>query len=252
MKPKVVAYMIAHYGASYIPYALKSVIDSVDQAIVLYTPHPSHSHQTDAQCPESEADILHAANIGSDKVRTYTLSGIRHEGPQRDYAVEMCKQQGADLVLVVDCDEVWPANVLQQALEYAWTQNKARQWLVNMSHLWRGFNHVCRDQGWPVRILDLRFPLSGSSVGYIPKEFGDIYHFGYAVTNDIMRYKWAIHGHKSELRPNWFKERWEAWPPPPDCHPTNERGFWNPEPFNKELLPLLMRDHPFYNLEMVK
>jgi len=249
MTTKIVAYMIAHYGASYIPYALKSVIDHVDEAIVLYTPHPSHSHSTTVQCPESEADIIEAANIGSDKIKVYTLSGIRHEGPQRDYAVEMCRQRGADLVLVVDCDEVWPSDTLTKALKYAWQENKARQWLVNMTHFWRSFNWVNRDQGWPVRILDMRHSLG--TIGYIPKEFGDIYHFGYAIRDELMRYKLQIHGHKNELRPNWLKEKWEVWPPPDDCHPTNERGFWNPESFDKEQLPLLMRYHPFYNLEKV-
>ncbi len=248
--PKIMAYMIAHYGRDYIPVALKSVIDHVDQAHVIYTPHPSHSHTTTAQCPETEADIFEAANIGNPKVKTYTLSGIRHEGPQRDYAVEMCRNAGAEMILVVDCDEVWPAEVLSKALEYAWTENKARQWLINFTHLWRSFNYVCRDQGWPVRIIDLRHPMG--TIAYIPKEFGDIYHFGYAVTNDIMRYKWQIHGHKYELRPGWFEMKWGIWPPPPDCHPTNEKGFWNPEPFDKEKLPEILHSHPFWNLEKVE
>lgn len=249
-KPRIVSYSIVHYGADYLSYALRSVINHVDQAIVIYTPHPSHGHSTTVQCPESESDILQAANIDSDKVRTYTLSGIRHEGPQRDYAVEMCRQAGADLILVVDCDEVWHSDVLTKALDYAWTENKARNWLINFTHLWRSFNWVCRDQGWPVRIIDLRHPMS--TVAYIPKEFGDIYHFGYCIRNNIMDYKLRIHGHKYELRSGWFENRWLIWPPPDDCHPTNSEGFWNPQPFDKEQLPPLMREHPFWDLERVE
>ncbi len=248
--PKIISYSIVHYGKDFLPFALKSIIDHVDEAIVLYTPHPSHSHTTTAKCPETEADILEAANIGSDKVKTYTLSGIRHEGPQRDYAVEMCRQAGADMILVVDCDEVWPAEVLSKALEYAWTENKANRWLVNMTHLWRSFNYCCRDQGWPVRIIDLRYPIG--TIAYIPKEFGDIYHFGYAIRTELLEYKLKIHGHKYELRPGWFEMKWNQWPPPPDCHPTNDQGFWNPEPFDKEQLPPLMREHPFYNLDRIE
>lgn len=249
MNPKVIAYSIVHYGADFLPYALRSIIDHVDEAIVLYTPHPSHGHSTTAKCPETKDDIFKAADIDSPKVKRYELKNIFYEGQQRDYAVELCRQADADMILVVDCDEVWPTEVLGRALEYAWVEDKARNWLINFCHIWRSFNYCCRDQGWPVRIIDLRHQ---GGVAYIPKEFGDIYHFGYCIRNDIMAYKLKIHGHKYELRSGWFENRWLIWPPPPDCHPTNERGFWNPESFDKEKLPPLMREHPFWNLERVE
>jgi hypothetical protein len=243
------SYTIAHYGKDYLSAALRSIIDHVDQAHVIYTPHPSHGHSTNVPCPETQDDIFKAADIGSPKVHRYELMGIRHEGPQRDYAVELCRKAGAEMVLVVDCDEVWPENVLSAALSYAWYENKARGWLINFTHFWRSFNWVCRDQGWPVRIIDLRHPLG--TIGYIPKEFGDIWHFGYAVPDSIMTYKWRIHGHRNELRRDWFETKWNAWPPPPDCHPTNSEGFWNPEPFDKEKLPEIMRTHPFWAAERI-
>lgn len=249
-KPRIIAYSIIHYGADFLPYALRSIIDHVDEAIVLYTPHPSHGHSTTAQCPETKEEIWAASDIGSPKIRRYELKNIFYEGQQRDHAVELCRQAGADMILVVDCDEVWPAEVLSRALEYAWAENKARNWLINFVHIWRSFNYCCRDQGWPVRIIDLRHPMK--TTAYIPKEFGDIYHFGYCIRNSIMAYKLLIHGHKYELRPGWFENRWLIWPPPPDCHPTNSEGFWNPEPFDKEQLPPLMREHPFWNLERVE
>lgn len=245
---KVVSYTITHYGADYIGYALRSVIDQVDLAYVIYTPHPSHGHQTATRPPETKEQIWQATEIGSDKIRRYEMSGLLYEGPQRDHAVGLCKAAGAEMILVVDCDEIWGQETLSAALYYAWHENRARNWLVNMTHLWRSFNFACRDEGWPVRIIDLRHT---DGIGYIPKEFGEIWHFGYAVRDEIMRYKWQIHGHKQELRPDWLETRWSAWPPPADCHPTNERGFWNPEPFDREKLPGFMREHPFYNLEKI-
>lgn len=248
-QPRIIAYCIAHYGKDYLPYVLHSVINYVHQVNIFYTPHPSHGHQTTVQCPETKEEIWTASDIGFPNIRRYELKNIFYEGQQRDYAVNICKQEGADLILVVDCDEIWPPDVLTKALDYVWQENKARNWLINFTHLWRSFNWVCRDQGWPVRILDMRH---NGDIGYVPKEFGDIYHFGYAVPDSIMRYKWLIHGHKDELRPGWFENKWLQWPPPNDCHPTNEKGFWNPEPFNKELLPEIMKSHPFYNLDKVE
>lgn len=248
---KVHAYTVLHYGKDYIRYALQSVYPLVDKIHIVYTPHPSHGHQTFITPLEQMEDIYKEAMADDihHKIVWHNLRNIFYEGPHRDTAVQLCRNAGADTVLVVDCDEVWHQETLRQALEYVHEQNKARDWLINFTHLWRSFNWCCRDQNWPVRILDLRY---ANGVGYLPVELGEIYHFGYAVRDSLMRYKWRIHGHKNELRTNWFAEKWDQWPPPADCHPTNEQGFWNPEPFDKEMLPVLMRGHPFYNLEKIE
>lgn len=248
---KVHAYTVLHYGKDYIRYALQSVYPLVDKIHIVYTPHPSHGHQTFLTPPEQMEEIYTEA-VADDvhhKIVWHNLRNIFYEGPHRDTAVRLCRDAGAEMVLVVDCDEVWPQETLRQALEYVHEQNKARDWLINFTHLWRSFNWCCRDQNWPVRILDLRY---ANGVGYLPVELGEIYHFGYAVRDKILRYKMSIHGHKNEFRPNWYKEKWLAWPPPSDCHPTNEQNFWTPEPFDKEILPDLMKVHPFYNLERIE
>ncbi|MHC4271878.1 MAG: hypothetical protein ACYST2_06155, partial [Planctomycetota bacterium] len=91
---------------------------------------------------------------------------------------------------------------------------------------------------------------------YIPKEY-DVYHFGYAITNHVMQYKWKIHGHKNELRPDWFNDKWSRWPPPDNCHPTNGRNengkpFWTPRLFDKLKLPVFMAEHPFFGLDKIE
>lgn len=245
------SYSAVHYGADFIGYALRSVYDHVAQAHILYTHNPSHGHQTDAPPVESMIDILYAATTydPEQKLRWYEVNNIYFEGRQRDMAVETCRQAGANMVLVIDCDEVWHPDVLQKALNFAWSENRARNWLINFTHLWRSFDWCCRDQGWPVRIIDLRHE---GGTGYIPKELGEVFHFGYCIRDKVLRYKMLIHGHKNEFRPDWYDTKWSVWPPPKDCHPTNDQGFWTPEFFNKEKLPDLMKSHPFYNLEIVE
>lgn len=252
---KTVAYCAIHYGRDYLPWSLRSIYDQVDRLNVLYTPHPSHGHRTDAQPPETRQQLLDAAYQydPQGKIQWYDVENIWQEGQQRDYAVSVCERNGADLICVVDYDEIYHADTLQAMLDHVWQANNARNWLINFSHAWRSFSYMCRDNNWPVRIIDTRH---SSGTGYIPKELGDIYHFGYAVTDKVMRYKWNVHGHKDELRPGWYEDKWLAWPPPDDCHPTNGRneegiGWWNPEPFDKYLLPELMYNHPFFNLERI-
>lgn len=251
----VYSYTVLHYGRDYLPFALKSVYDLCDRLYIFYTPHPSHGHRTDIQPIETRDELFDSVLQLPDYSKVgWHETDIWNEGQQRDYAVQTLVNDGADLILVVDVDEVWHDFVLSRALQHVWEMNGARNWLINFTHLWRSFNYACTDNNWPVRIIDIRH---SGGVGYVPKELGDIYHFGYAVTDKVMRYKWECHGHKDELRPNWYEEKWQAWPPPDDCHPTNGKneegiGWWNPVVFDKRELPYVLREHPFWNLERIE
>ena len=247
----VQSYTILHYGADYVGYALRSIYDHVSKAHIIYTPHPTHGHDTDAQPPETRDQLLAAvlAYDPDNKIKWHEVRHVTQEHQHRNLAVDTVRQARADMLLVVDCDEVWDGGTLARVLDYVWKQDSARDWLVNFTSLWRSFGWVCRDDLWPVRVIDFRH---GSGIQYVPRELGEIYHFGYAVRDSLMRYKWRIHGHKAELRDDWFENRWDIWPPPDDCHPTNDRGFWNPEPFDRAWLPALMREHPFYELERIE
>ncbi len=246
---------ILHYGVDYLPYALRSVYDQVDQVDVFYTPTPSHGYSTSLPPIETKEQLQAAAYAydPDDKIKWYDMLNFAYEGEQRDLALRTVVDTGAELVLVVDCDEIWPRNMLYNSL-LSVKNNGCRNNLVNMTHLWRSFNWCCKDDGWPVRIINLNYK---DETSYLPREFGNVYHFGYAVTDKVMDYKWQIHGHKGELRPEWFNEHWNVWPPVDNSHPTNSRNdegkaFWIPEPFDKTLLPEFMRDHPFYRLERIE
>jgi hypothetical protein len=250
---KIESYVALHYGADYLPYALRSVAPHVDRIHVVYSPHPSHGTQTRVPPPETRAELHAAATTAGPKVRWHDVNRYYHEGHHRDYALSLC--EGSDLALVVDADEVWDGEVLERALRHAYDANHARQWLVNFTTPWRSFSWVVRDNMWPVRIHDFRQaqhrPDGSQSVAYIPKELGPIWHFGYAIRTSILQYKMRCHGHVAEWRPNWFEEKWLPWPPVDDCHPTCERT-WYPEPLDRMLLPALMRGHPFWEMEPIE
>lgn len=253
---KVHSLTILHYGKDYLSYALKSVYPYVDACHVFYTPTPSHGYQTDTPPIETKEELMAAAYAHNpdDKIRWYDMLGARQEGPQRDTALQTVQGAGADIVVVLDYDEVWDPVVLQSMLIEVIEKNTVRHWLVNMIHFWRSFNWACYDNGWPVRIIDLR---NSSRTDSLSQELGRVYHFGYAITDRVMRYKWQIHGHKSELRHNWLNDKWSRWPPPDNCHPTNGRNeqgqpFWTPQPFDRNGLPGFMKSHPFYNLEKIE
>jgi len=252
---KIHSYTICHYGVQYINSALQSVLPFVEQAHIFYTPNPSHGHQSSVRPVETKEEIYkEVRQLKSAKVRWHNAPVHRIEGNQRDFCVNYLKSIGVDIVIILDYDEVWPKQTLQAALE-AVKDGGARNWLVNMTHLWRSFNHACKDNGWPVRFIDLRE--DDNSNGYIPKEWGDIYHFGYAITDEVMRYKWQIHGHKNEMREGWLDNEWKN-STLFNCHPTNSRdsktgkAFWDADPFDKNKLPEFMREHRFWGMDKIK
>lgn len=257
---------ILHYGKDYLGYALRSIYDSVDQLHIFYTPTPSHGHQTSISTIETKEELMQAAYVydPDNKIKWYDMLGVINEGTQRDLALKTVKAAGAELVLVVDYDEIWDKTILESCLIYT-SEHDYRRYMINMIHFWRSFNWACYDNGWPVRIIKPNSRLDWTE--YIPAELGKVFHFGYATTDRVMNYKWQIHGHKNELRPEWLKDIWPVWPPvypnedgiiryPGDksfcCHPTNRENFWEPEPFDKLQLPDFMHLHPFFGLEKIE
>lgn len=240
---KIAAYTPLLYGKEYLRWAVQSVVDFVDRHIILYTAGPSYGHGTFLQCPDTEEE-LRACIEKFDHVEWHTgiwFTESQHRGAVHQYLKD------EDILLPVDADEVWHPVALMACLKTVADYNSHREWRLNgMVHLWRSFNWACTDQMAPVRLVDLRHPGGHSYI------HGRLYHFGYAQSVETTRYKWAIHGHKPELRENWLKDKFIGWEPGmEDVHPTCV-NVWNPKPLKKEYMPLFLRFHPNYNLEVIE
>lgn len=243
---KVVAYYALHYGKDWLPWSMKAIREQVDEIVVLYTPIPSYGHGTDVPCPETEGELRSIADKFGAKWSK--LTGSRWEGDHRDEAEEICKDLGADIILPVDHDEIWYPEIIDAAVEIA-AYHPHRNYRVNMRHFWKSVNWVCNDAATPVRVINLR----GEGDSFI--DLGDMpmNHFGYAQSNEIVEYKWKIHGHLGELRENWLEEKYKNWKPGiVDVHPTNEKDFWTPEPFDRQKLQFLIGNHPYFDLDIIQ
>jgi len=243
---KIAAFTALHYGADYLEYAIKSVAPYVDEWLFAYSPIGSHGHRSNVSCPETEVQLKAAALRGLNGTPyQWWSANWAHEGHQRD---SVYQHTDADLIIVVDSDEVWADGAVEQAIEHGQKQD-ARDGRVPFIHFWRSFAWCCKDGAWPVRILKPGAPEGNYYAGVPP-----VLHFGYAIRPHMMIYKWAIHGHKGEMRPDWIDVRFMPWRPgigkDYDLHPTNY-DYWNAEPFAKEQLPDLLTDHPFYDMEVI-
>lgn len=254
---KVIAYTALRYGRDYLAYAIQSIIDSVDEYHVLYALSPSHGHHSDAPCPETRQELYEIAHsVAGAKLRWHE-GRWAHEGLQRDSIYNLAPD--ADVILVLDADEIWSDGLPQQMIGLA-QYNSFRFWRCRMLHYWRSFHRaVVYDPAYPIRVIvpkhsDGEQTFTGSRIAaenWKPELSYWINHFGYAQRPEIVGYKMKIHGHKNELRPGWFEDTFlpnRQF----DCHPVGSE-YWNPETVNPwDYLPSFMKAHPYSKLEVVE
>lgn len=249
---KVIAYTALHYGRDYLAYAIRSVIDAIDEYHVLYTSEGSHGHRSGARCPETRGELQAIARaVAGDKLHWHDGHWTQ-EGQQRDAIFQIVPN--ADVILVLDADEIWPAKLVEMAVQmikdgHGWLEVCSRV-RVPMIHYWRSMHRaVLHDPAYPVRIL---MPKQYNAEATLSTPYR-INHFGYAQRPEIVEYKLKVHGHKNEFRHDvdWFQDVFMA-NRQTDCHPVGSE-YWNPEPVNPlDYLPEWMHEHPYYGLEVIE
>jgi hypothetical protein len=243
--PKVIAYIPLMYGAEYLEACIKSMHDHVEKIIVVYVDKPSQGNATTEVCPEGEEMLRDIAESASNKIKWYK-SQFRHEGEHRSYINKFTK--GYDLVFTLDADEVAEPNDIEHALKLSYETDKRYIGIGGFINYWRSFSWACHDGFTPIRIINLKN--REGTQGVVPMR---VYHFSTAQKEEIIRYKWNISGHASELRPNWIDEILYKWTPEnnfPNLHPV-AHGIWNATPFDKNTLPDILKQHPNFNKELI-
>lgn len=246
---KIAASIQIHYGSEWIRWVIDSVIGQVDKVFVFYTSKPTHGHSTDLVNPDDWAMIAEAirgiqGDLSKVDFTDITNRNFPHEGEQKSFANKLLYTQGYDTILVVDADEVWDREVLASAIDTARNSNY-NIYHISMFHYFRSLFWTCEDAAMPIRIIK---PL-GTGAVYLP---GKVHHMGYAQSSDVIKYKYSIHGHKAEWRPDYLDKVFMPWRPGMvDVHPTSGNGYWNPRRITDTELSNLQRvtdEHPFWDL----
>jgi len=245
---KIVAYCALHYGKPYLAYAIRSVIDAVSEFHVLYSDKPSHGYASIYTCPDTE-DELHqiAWDAAGTKLRWHKDTW-QQENQQRNSISNYAPD--ADVVLVVDSDEVWRPETLELLSEGYETYTSYIT--IPLFHFYHNFSHaMIRDIAQPPRILFPKAP-KGGSLGTSLKRA--ISHFGYCQPVEYLRYKLSCHGHSHELRftPDEYvamyldRNRWT------DVHPVGHQWEVAEKILPLDFMPAFMKEHPYFGMEYVE
>lgn len=236
---RVMGAILCHYGAEYLPYAIKSMYNHVEEIYIYYVKQPSFGRLTAIPCPESEEMLREASlKLGDpdNKIR-WVSGGYGNEGQHRTAYETLAAAKGYEIVVITDTDEIWDDQSLAEGIEFV-RQSTAQRYRVPMIHFWQDYDMICRDPAQPHRF----YKVGGVGEAFVHLK-KPMWHFGYAIEDELMVYKWAIHGHHSELRPDWMETKWFARATK-DVHPTCLYDFWTPEPYDKEQLPDYMKNSP--------
>jgi hypothetical protein len=243
---KIVGFTALHYGKCYLHHAIRSIIDDIDEYIILYSPIGSHGHRTDAVCPDTREELYDIAYAAAGEKLRWFDGTWPHEGAQRDNIFTIVPD--ADVIVVLDSDEVYSPGLVNAAIEHGLKEN-VRQVRIPLVHHWRsfykGFTH---DPAAPTRII---FPkVADGATTYTPDETQRLFHFGYAITPDLMRYKWLIHGHLNEMRRDcdWLNDVYLA-NRQFDCHPVGS-DYW--QIVEDVTPPAFLLDHPYAKLSLIE
>lgn len=245
---KTLAYCPVLYGKEYLEYAIKSVIDYVDEFLILYSQKPTYGHTTTIRNPDSYQELKDIANKFS-KV-TWKEVSINGEGNHRNMAMGYANNK-FDIVLAVDADEVWKPDTVEPSIKEAY-DGKEKRYATNHQgwyHFYRSFDEVCRDGFEPIRLTNMN--VINNYQGRVTQSV--IYHFGYANCEKLQEYKMAVHGHKGEISNDWFTKKWLNYRKGQTeyLHPASNDIWKETEPFNKQLLPDFMKQHPYFNMDKI-
>lgn len=245
---KVLGFMTIHYGKEYLKQSLQSVVNHVDEMVVSYSRLPSHGHATTKVCPDSEEEIfLICKEVLGDKLIWRRAERFINEASHRNIRYE--HSEGKDLILTIDADEVFESSELDNALKYAFDNKERYFGIKGYVNLWRSFDYACYDGFRPIRIennynanqrQNLECPLT-------------IYHFSTCQSEEVMRYKYKIFGHASEMRNDWLNKYYYDWTPEnniQDIHPV-ALGLWNAVEFDKNKMPEILKQHPNYGKRLI-
>lgn len=249
---KSIGYIALHYGKDYLAYAIRSMYESVDAVLILYTEKPSHAADNGVRCPETERELMDiAVDNDPDNKIIWIQGNWKQENAQRNYAHEYAASHGFNILVTTDADEVWRDKKTLDDLIQLTYDRKAKSCLVWMRHLWRSFDFICDD---PMRQERLHYiGADRQDLIYAEQPYNMVWHFGYARTPAAIKYKIGIHGHSHEWlqsKESWFQNKFMPFPPAENVHPVCE-ATWFPKPFDKKELPEMMKEHPYYNLEVI-
>lgn len=259
-----IAFIPCHYGKEYLAWAVRCAEQAVDETHIFYTAQPSFGFSSGATCPDREEELhAEAHRFAKKPIFWHRVEGVQMENQHRLLFWHKAKERGADVYVAVDADEIWDPESLKTAIAHVQATDQAGRYLARFAGLWRSFKWQVHDGFRPVRLYNMRkLPGPGTHLGKAEEYLDEttqpvpVLHFGYAIREELMRYKWTCHGHQHELRKGWVDDVFMSWTPERgNLHPVADNVWSLAQPTEPKILEKineLLHDHPYKDVELIR
>lgn len=262
----VIAVYVVHYGMDYLEYSIKSIYDKVDK-ILLSVGLKSWTYKTTHDIDQRFLAHIYDLAKKYSKIEIVTVDSAKLDEEQRNLTIPHAA--GYDYYFLVDFDEIYDGDSIDRLYNFVSANPGHSVYRIPFFHFWRGFGYRLEETIFkPVERLfrisrRFRFKWSSKS-GFkekakinVPIDICSCFHFSYARMPDEIKMKTETWAHATDVRPNWFEDIFLKWPGNKemiDIHPyKDQEELWKRAVFfDKTRLPDFMKDHPYYNMEIIE
>ncbi|MBI4313196.1 MAG: glycosyltransferase family 2 protein [Candidatus Omnitrophica bacterium] len=276
---KIAAVFCVYNEEAYLEYAIRSVLPLAQRVVVCLGLAPYTAYNPNARAV-SKPDGTEALvdRLAREIPQMTVIKGTwKDEIEHRNAGLAVCLEDGTDYHWLVDGDEVYREDHLQNIREEIERRPEVGTFIVKCHIFWRSFSYrIPADElAWRPRrifkitrhrnILGIRIPYRCKFTGQnetnslgpvveIPTSRAVFYHYSYARSSAAMADKFKTFSHAHEIRSDWIKAVWEKWPgnrDMPDIHPIDPPKFPRAAAISPEDHPEIMKRHPYYGLDLI-
>ena len=278
---RVAAVYCVYNEEDYIEYSVRSIYDFVDKIVVCLGVAPYIAYNPKAREVVKKRDRTKEIiqRLAKNDPKFHVIEGMwSSEIEHRNAGMRYCIENKFDYYLLIDADEVYRKDHLQALSKRIAAHPEVGTFVVKCPIFWRSFKYriPASKVAWCPRrifkitvkrnILGIKFPYNCRFIGenktnslgkvmHIPPDEAVFYHFSYAKTPKVMREKLSTFSHAHEILSGWYENIWIKWPNDrlmKNVHPTDPQKFPSVDEISTEDLPEVMKEHPFYNMDIIE
>lgn len=253
------ALLIVYKQEEYIEYCIRALAPYADSILVLFSEEPFIAYNPDARKRFSEPDSSRSIldRLKEDVEHLTVVKGVWDaEEVMRNEGLSRLSASGVDVCLIIDADEVYDDGALPLLKKEVTNVGKPG------SVFWARYRNCYKRLDYVIDSPKLRMPVAvhiapdtqfidgreptGSKISLPDTIF--YWHFGYVLSDERMWEKINTFSHAGEIIDGWFETKWLGWSPETtNLSRKHPAGKWpKAEKFDMNLLPRIMRSHPYY------
>jgi hypothetical protein len=253
------ALVLAYNQEDYLGYCIRALAPHVDAIAVAHSDAPWTAYNPHARSefatPDGTRDILDS--LASEIDNLGIVTGLWNtEEAMRNAGLDLLRQAGMDVCLIVDADEFYPESGIARLRDHIERENDpGRVYFGAYRACYKRFDYIVESDHHRVPVavhLDAdttfllrRLPSGHSS--HVPDPFY-FWHLGYVLSDQRMWEKLHTFGHAHEVVPRWFEEKWLNWTPSTrDLFRKEPRSRWpRTLKIDPSTLPAILHAHPYF------